>query len=135
MTTTPSPSTLRLVPPRRGAFAAPGWIEAEAGWQRLPGPLQRPIAWLLLLPVLAYRRFVSRWLPPACRFHPSCSHYAVLTLAQHHPPVAVALTTWRLLRCQPLSRGGLDWPRPGPHARLESAAAATTVEPQESEKS
>lgn len=119
----------------RRCDSAQGCIEAEHGLQRLPGPLQRPIAWLLLLPVLAYRRFVSRWLPPACRFHPSCSHYAVLTLAQHRPPVALALTTWRLLRCQPLSRGGLDWPRPGPHARLEPSAKAPAAASQESEKS
>jgi putative membrane protein insertion efficiency factor len=119
----------------RRSVGAWGWIEAEHGLQRLPGPLQRPIAWLLLLPVLAYRRFVSRWLPPACRFHPSCSHYAVLTLAQQRPPVALALTTWRLLRCQPMSRGGLDWPRPGPHARLEPAAEAAAAVSQEIEKS
>lgn len=119
----------------RGRVGVLGCIEAEHGLQRLPGPLQRPIAWLLLLPVLAYRRFVSRWLPPACRFHPSCSHYAVLTLAQHRPPVALALTTWRLLRCQPMSRGGLDWPRPGPHARLEPAAEPAAAVSQEIEKS
>ncbi len=98
--------------------ASPAQIQAEKGWQPLPLPWQRPLAWLLLLPIRAYRRWLTRWLPPACRFHPSCSHYAVLAVAQHRPPVAVGLIGWRLLRCQPLCRGGIDWPRPGPYAHL-----------------
>lgn len=91
-------------------------IQTESGWQLLPSPWRRPLAWLLLLPIRAYRRWLTRWLPPACRFHPSCSHYAVVALAQHRAPVAIGLIGWRLLRCQPLCRGGVDWPRPGPYA-------------------
>jgi putative membrane protein insertion efficiency factor len=61
-----------------------------------------------LLVVRFYRRFVSPYTPPTCRFTPSCSAYAeeaLRTLPVHR---ALALTLWRLLRCQPLCRGGYD---------------------------
>ena len=80
----------------------------------------------LALPLLAlirlYQRTLSRVLPPACRFEPSCSHYAA-ALQQHALPRALALTTWRLLRCQPLCKGGCDPVPPGPwNGRWRQAA-------------
>lgn len=73
-----------------------------------------PLARLLLLPVLAYRRWISPALPPRCRFYPSCSAYAVEALRTHGAVRGLALTVWRLLRCQPLHPGGYD---PVPPAR------------------
>lgn len=73
----------------------------------------------LVLPLLAvvtgYRRWLSRWLPPACRFTPSCSAYAQQVLVEQPIGRAVPLVVWRLLRCQPLCTGGED---PPPPARL-----------------
>lgn len=73
---------------------------------------------LLALPLLAlirlYQRTLSRLLPPSCRFTPSCSHYAAEALHTHRLPRALLLTTGRLLRCQPLCRGGSDPVPPGP---------------------
>ena len=109
-------------------------IQAELGWQPLPSAWRRPVAWLLLLPIRVYRRWLTRWLPPACRFHPSCSHYAVLALAQHSAPVAAGMITWRLLRCQPLCRGGVDWPRPGPYAVLTARPSPSRPAPSETER-
>ena len=43
-----------------------------------------------------------------CRFHPTCSHYAVEALERHGLVAGVWLAAWRLLRCQPLHPGGLD---------------------------
>jgi putative membrane protein insertion efficiency factor len=63
-------------------------------------------------PILAligiYRRFVSPLLPPACRFLPSCSEYSALVIERHGLLRGALLAAWRLLRCNPLSRGGVD---------------------------
>jgi putative membrane protein insertion efficiency factor len=56
----------------------------------------------------AYKRWISPWLPPACRFHPTCSEYASEAIAVHGVWRGTGLALWRLLRCQPFSRGGFD---------------------------
>jgi len=45
-----------------------------------------------------------------CKYHPSCSEYMLLALEQHGFFGGVARGLWRLLRCNPFSRGGLDLP-------------------------
>jgi putative membrane protein insertion efficiency factor len=67
-----------------------------------------PLAWLLVLPIRFYKRFISPLLPPACRFHPTCSVYAMEALQKHGALRGVRLTLWRLLRCQPFHPGGID---------------------------
>ncbi len=56
----------------------------------------------------AYRRWVSPLLPPACRFHPSCSEYARDAIAQHGAVRGLLLATRRLAHCHPWCEGGLD---------------------------
>jgi putative membrane protein insertion efficiency factor len=63
---------------------------------------------LLLLLVRAYRRLVAPGLPPACRFHPSCSAYAEAALSRHGAAKGAWLTARRLLRCHPFHPGGID---------------------------
>ena len=65
--------------------------------------------------VHGYRRLVSPWLPAVCRFEPSCSQYALDAIELHGAWRGGWLTLWRLLRCQPFSRGGFD-PVPVPPA-------------------
>ncbi len=67
-----------------------------------------PLAWLLALPIRFYKRFLSPLLPPACRFHPSWSSYALQALHKHGALRGVRLILWRLLRCQPFHPGGFD---------------------------
>ena len=55
-----------------------------------------------------YRRLVSPLLPPACRFFPSCSEYGVLAIERHGLLRGLLLAVSRLLRCNPLFRGGYD---------------------------
>jgi len=55
-----------------------------------------------------YRRFVSPLLPPVCRFLPSCSEYSAGVIERHGLLRGALLAAWRLLRCNPLSRGGVD---------------------------
>ena len=66
------------------------------------------MATLLRLLVRAYQLTVSRLLPPACRFHPSCSQYAAQALGRHGALRGTALTVKRLLRCHPWHPGGVD---------------------------
>lgn len=55
-----------------------------------------------------YKRFVSPALPPACRFVPTCSEYAAEAVARYGALRGTALAIWRLLRCNPLAKGGYD---------------------------
>ncbi|MFC0674958.1 membrane protein insertion efficiency factor YidD [Brachybacterium hainanense] len=68
---------------------------------------------LLLLPVRAYQVGVSPYTPPACRYYPVCSQYAVDALHVHGALKGTLLAAARILRCNPLSRGGTD-PVPAP---------------------
>jgi len=56
----------------------------------------------------AYKRLVSPLLPPACRFHPTCSEYAAQAVESHGVFRGSALAAGRLLRCHPWSAGGFD---------------------------
>jgi putative membrane protein insertion efficiency factor len=73
------------------------------------------------LPFLAllwiYRKLVSPVLPPACRYYPSCSQYAVEAVTLHGPLRGVWLSARRLLRCHPWAPGGPD-PVPPPGAPI-----------------
>ena len=55
-----------------------------------------------------YKLAISPWLPPACRFTPSCSEYAAEAIEQYGVLRGGLKTLMRLLRCQPLHRGGFD---------------------------
>ncbi|HET7753316.1 MAG TPA: membrane protein insertion efficiency factor YidD [Anaeromyxobacteraceae bacterium] len=66
------------------------------------------MASVLVVFVRAYQWLVSPLLPPACRFYPSCSEYAVQALRRHGVLRGSLLTVKRLLRCQPLCEGGVD---------------------------
>ena len=58
--------------------------------------------------VRAYRWFISPLLPPACRFHPSCSQYAEEALARHGALRGGWLAARRVCRCGPWHAGGYD---------------------------
>jgi len=83
-----------------------------------------PLTWLLLGLVRVYQAVVSPWLPPSCKYYPSCSAYAVTALRRHGALKGAALAGWRLLRCNPWSRGGVD--HVPPRGRWSHAAARET---------
>lgn len=64
----------------------------------------------LILLVSGYQKGVSVFFPPRCRFYPSCSCYAKTVLNEQPLYKSIPLIVWRLLRCQPLSKGGFDYP-------------------------
>lgn len=85
--------------------------------------LGAPVRFVLVGIVRLYRASLGRVLPPRCRFHPSCSAYAEEAILRHGAAKGSALAVWRILRCNPLSRGGLD---PVPEARRREASSSVT---------
>jgi putative membrane protein insertion efficiency factor len=61
--------------------------------------------------IRGYQRLVSPWLGECCRFHPSCSEYMIGSIRLNGLLLGTAAGAWRILRCNPLSRGGVDVPR------------------------
>ncbi len=67
-----------------------------------------------VLPIRFYRRFITPYTPPSCRFRPTCSAYGEEAILTHGVLKGILLTAWRILRCQPFSKGGRDRvPPPG----------------------
>ena len=55
-----------------------------------------------------YRWAISPLLPPACRYVPTCSEYAIDAVERYGAIRGAAMAVWRLLRCHPFTRGGFD---------------------------
>ena len=83
------------------------------------------LARILALPIRFYRSAISPLLPSSCRFHPSCSAYALEALETHGPWRGLWLTMRRLGRCHPFHPGGLD---PVPVRRAGTLPARTAHE-------
>ncbi|HEY8153104.1 MAG TPA: membrane protein insertion efficiency factor YidD [Myxococcota bacterium] len=63
---------------------------------------------LLIAAIRIYQWTLSPWLGPACRFEPSCSHYAIEAVERHGPLRGPWLAAKRLARCHPLGDHGYD---------------------------
>lgn len=77
----------------------------DAVWTKGVGKL---LAYVLIAPIKVYQWTISPLLGDVCRYHPSCSKYAVGALKVHGPFKGLILTAYRLVRCTPFTRGGLD---------------------------
>jgi uncharacterized protein len=66
-----------------------------------------PIA-IVLAPIRLYQRVISPALPRRCRYEPTCSAYAVEAIRELGVLRGTILAAWRLVRCNPFSRGGYD---------------------------
>ena len=88
--------------------------------------MKNPGTALLMAAVGWYQRNISPGLPRSCRYSPSCSQYAMEALGTHGVIKGTLLSVWRILRCNPWSKGGVDrvpvkgaWPtRPLDHDEL-----------------
>jgi putative membrane protein insertion efficiency factor len=82
----------------------------------------RALRAVAVAPIRFYQRAISPGIPARCKYHPSCSHYAVEAIRHYGILRGVVLAAWRLLRCNPWSHGGVDFvqdqklfrPRPRP---------------------
>lgn len=61
-----------------------------------------------LAAIWLYRATFGALFPTTCKYHPSCSQYAIDALRANGLVKGSALAAWRLLRCNPWSRGGYD---------------------------
>jgi putative membrane protein insertion efficiency factor len=81
---------------------------------------------LATAPIRFYQLAISPLMPARCKYHPSCSQYAVEAIRHYGILRGVVLAAWRLLRCNPWSHGGVDFvqdqklfrsrPRPEPQS-------------------
>jgi uncharacterized protein len=69
-----------------------------------------PVRMLLIAAIGVYRVTLSGMLGGQCRFHPSCSDYAEQAIRSVGAARGSALAVWRVLRCSPLTGGGIDHP-------------------------
>ncbi len=95
------------------------------------GVPRRPVGFLarlLLAPIRLYKAVLSPLLPPMCRFHPSCSVYAMGAITVHGPFKGLWLAVLRIGRCHPFNPGGID-PVP-PRDGLAAAAIVSRFDPQ-----
>jgi len=63
---------------------------------------------ILITPIKIYQKWISPMFAPRCKYYPSCSSYAV-TAIENYGIKGVAMATWRLMRCNPWSHGGVDY--------------------------
>jgi uncharacterized protein len=59
-------------------------------------------------PIRIYRRFITPMLPSSCRYWPTCSEYALQAIQKHGVLKGGLLGAWRIIRCNPWSKGGID---------------------------
>ena len=62
----------------------------------------------LIWSIRSYQTLISPALPRSCKYHPSCSQYAIDAVTQYGAMRGFVLAVWRLMRCNPLSYGGYD---------------------------
>lgn len=62
----------------------------------------------MIAAIKGYRKFISPYTIRSCRYMPTCSEYAVEALEKFGFFRGTILAAWRILRCNPFSRGGFD---------------------------
>ena len=70
--------------------------------------VRRVLIWPFVAVIFAYRATLSPFVGRQCRFHPTCSLYALDAYRRHGAWIGTTLTFKRVLRCHPFSRGGYD---------------------------
>lgn len=63
---------------------------------------------VLIAPIRLYQRVISPLFPRRCKYHPTCSDYAVQAIGRYGILRGSILAGWRILRCNPWSHGGHD---------------------------
>lgn len=63
---------------------------------------------LVIRMIRGYKRYISPLFPPSCRFSPTCSQYTIEAIRKYGVLKGGFLGAWRLLRCNPFSKGGFD---------------------------
>ena len=72
---------------------------------------------ILIFFIKGYRLVIKPWLGQSCRFHPSCSEYALIAIETHGAFYGFILSVKRIFRCHPWHPGGFD---PVPKSRKKN---------------
>jgi putative membrane protein insertion efficiency factor len=82
--------------------------------------MRRAAEWAFLVPrnllvafLLGYRKWISPLYGDVCRYYPSCSSYGLQQVQQRGAALGIVLAAWRILRCNPFTKGGVDEVKPG----------------------
>jgi len=81
--------------------------------------MKHVMIWLVRL----YQKYISPLKRPCCRFTPTCSSYAIEAFTKRGFFIGTILTVWRILRCNPFSKGGYD---PVPERGLRNRNKSST---------
>jgi putative membrane protein insertion efficiency factor len=65
---------------------------------------------LLIFLIKLYQKYISPLFGSKCRFYPSCSQYAILAINKYGVIKGLVKAIYRILRCNPFSKGGIDYP-------------------------
>jgi len=60
--------------------------------------------------VKGYQKLISPLFPSSCRYYPSCSSYTIQAIEKYGVIKGGIKSLWRILRCNPFSKGGVDYP-------------------------
>ncbi|MCC7431760.1 membrane protein insertion efficiency factor YidD [bacterium] len=70
--------------------------------------MKNPLVLLLVFLIKFYQTLISPMFPAACKYYPSCSNYCVEALQRKGLVLGLFKGFWRILRCNPFSKGGYD---------------------------
>ena len=57
-----------------------------------------------------YQKFISPIYPPSCRYYPTCSQYSIEAVEKYGVAKGLLKAIWRVIRCNPFAKGGIDKP-------------------------
>lgn len=63
---------------------------------------------LVIIILKIYKKYISGFFPPSCKYHPTCSMYAIEAIEKYGIFKGGLITIWRVLRCNPFLKGGYD---------------------------
>ena len=65
---------------------------------------------LIIALIRFYQKAISPLFPASCRYYPTCSSYAIMAVEKYGVVKGFLKALWRILRCNPWSKGGIDYP-------------------------
>jgi putative membrane protein insertion efficiency factor len=65
--------------------------------------------YIFIFAIRGYQKFISPFFAPRCKYYPTCSQYSIDAIREYGSLHGITMTAWRLLRCNPLSHGGVDY--------------------------
>jgi uncharacterized protein len=84
---------------------------------------------LVILFIKGWRKAISPLYGDVCRYYPSCSAYGLGQIQQRGVVAGSVRTVWRILRCNPWSKGGVDEVKPGTGRFLVTATGFVVPKP------